>query len=69
MLSLATHAVLHRFAGQESDWAEYGDQLTAAQVSQLTRPPPAGPPGQADPGLLQPWDGPLLAALGPGQGG
>ena len=60
VLSLATHAVLHRFAGQESDWAGYGDQLTAAQVGQLTGPPPGGP---ADPGLLQPSDGPLLAAL------
>ncbi len=35
VLSLATHAMLHRFAGRESDWAGYGDQLTAGQVSQL----------------------------------
>ncbi|MGH3067989.1 MAG: Lrp/AsnC family transcriptional regulator [Streptosporangiaceae bacterium] len=65
MLSLATHAVLHRFAGREADWAGYVDQLTAGQVTQLTAPPPAGPPpaGPADPVLLQPSDGPLLAAL------
>ncbi len=101
VLSLATSAVMHRFAGQESDWAGYGDQLTGAQVSQLTAPGPAthGPAGPAPgpgapvpaapgpavaapagpaaarpgqpgdparapgPGLLQPPDGPLLAAL------
>jgi hypothetical protein len=46
-----THAVLHQFAGQEPDWAGYGDQLTAVQVSQLTAvqvsqltaAPPGGP--------------------------
>lgn len=75
VLSLATYAVLHRFAGQESDWSGYGDQLTPAQVSQLAGPGPDGATGVAgaaaaaraarpsDPGLLQPPDGPLLAAL------
>jgi DNA-binding Lrp family transcriptional regulator len=86
VLSLATHAVLHRFAGQESDWSGFGDDLTPTQVSQLSGAPPngplsagspsagspsagalsaaaAGPARSADPGLLQPSDGPLLAAL------
>ena len=60
MLSLATHAVLHRFAGREADWAGYVDDLTDAQVTRLAAPPPAGP---ADPDLLQPSDAPVLAAL------
>lgn len=60
VLSLATHAVLHRFAGREADWAGYVDELTAEQVTRLAAAPPAGP---ADPGLLQDSDGPLLAAL------
>jgi DNA-binding Lrp family transcriptional regulator len=42
VLSLATHAVLHRFAGQESDWSGYDDQLTQAQVSHLAGPPRSG---------------------------
>jgi DNA-binding Lrp family transcriptional regulator len=66
VLSLATNAVLHRFAGRASDWSGYGDQLTPAQVSHLAGPvpaEPAGPSAPADPGLLQPSDGPLLAAL------
>jgi DNA-binding Lrp family transcriptional regulator len=62
VLSLATHAVLHRFAGRESDWSGFGDQLTAEQVSQLAGTP-AGPARSPDPGRLQPSDGPLLAAL------
>ena len=60
VLSVATHAVLHRFAGREADWAGYVDELTAEQVTQLAAAPPAGP---ASPDLLQPSDGPLLAAL------
>jgi DNA-binding Lrp family transcriptional regulator len=85
VLSLATHAVLHRFAGQESDWSGFRDDLTPTQVSQLSGAPPTGPPSAGspsagspsagalsaasararptDPGLLQPSDGPLLAAL------
>jgi DNA-binding Lrp family transcriptional regulator len=69
VLTLATHAVLHRFAGGEADWAGFGDQLTEAQVSHLAGPAPvrpagpAGAAGPADPGLVQPSDGPLLAAL------
>jgi DNA-binding Lrp family transcriptional regulator len=49
VLSLATHAVLHRFAGQHSDWSGYGDQLTAAQVSQLVGPASAGAAGPGEP--------------------
>ena len=58
VLSLATHAVLHRFAGQESDWSGYDDQLTEAQVSHLAGPPraggtrvagPSGPAGRVGP--------------------
>jgi DNA-binding Lrp family transcriptional regulator len=60
VLSLATHAVLHRFAGREADWAGYLDDLTDEQATRLATPPPAGP---ADPDLLQPSDAPLLAAL------
>jgi DNA-binding Lrp family transcriptional regulator len=60
VLSLATHAVLHRFAGREADWAGYVGDLTDAQATRLAAPPPAGP---ADPDLLQPSDAPLLAAL------
>lgn len=86
VLSLATHAVLHRFAGQESDWSGFRDDLAPAQVSQLSGAPPTGPPSAGspspgspsagapsaaaaraarptDPGLPQPSDGPLLAAL------
>ena len=78
VLSLATHAVLHRFAGQDSDWSGYDDQLTEAQVSHLAGPRqaggarvagPSGPAGGAGPARpagpspLQPSDGPLLAAL------
>ena len=61
VLSLATHAVLHRFAGREADWAGYLDDLTDAQATRLAAPPPSGP---ADPDLLQPSDAPLLTALG-----
>ena len=60
VLSVATHAVLHRFAGREADWAGYVDELTDEQVTQLAAAPPAG---LASPDLLQPSDGPLLAAL------
>ena len=67
VLSLATHAVLHRFAGREADWAGYVGDLTDAQATRLAAPPPAGPTpppaGRADPDLLQPSDAPLLAAL------
>ena len=69
VLSLATHAVLHRFAGRDSDWSGYGDQLTAAQASQMAGPVPdaraesAEPARPAEPELLQPSDRPLLAAL------
>jgi DNA-binding Lrp family transcriptional regulator len=67
VLSLATHAVLHRFAGREADWAGYVGDLTDAQATRLAAPPPAGPTpapaGPADPDLLQPSDAPLLAAL------
>ena len=60
VLSLATHAVLRRFAGREADWAGYLDDLTDAQATRLAAAPPAGP---ADPDLIQPSDSPLLAAL------
>jgi DNA-binding Lrp family transcriptional regulator len=72
VLTLATHAVLHRFADRESEWSAFGHQLTEAQSSQLAGPAPAGAAGAAaaaraagpaDPALLQPADGPLLAAL------
>ena len=43
VLSLATHAVLHRFAGREADWAGYVGDLTDAQAAQLATPPPAPP--------------------------
>ncbi len=42
VLSVATHAVLHRFAGREADWAGYVDELTDEQVTQLAAAPPAG---------------------------
>ena len=86
VLSRRTHAVLHRFAGQDSDWSAVRDDLAPAQVSQLSGAPPTGPPSAGspsagspsagalsaaaaraarptDPGLPQPSDGPLLAAL------
>ncbi len=62
VLSVATHAVLHRFAGREADWAGYVDELTDEQVAQLVVAAAPGP-GLASPDLLQPSDGPLLAAL------
>ena len=45
VLTLATHAVLHRFADRESEWSAFGHQLTEAQSSQLAGPAPAGAAG------------------------
>ena len=42
VLSLATHAVLHRFAGREADWAGYVGDLTEAQATRLATAAEAG---------------------------
>src|SRR5450755_1237670 len=61
VLSMAAHAIMHRYVGGESsDWVGYGDLLTPGQIEVL-RPPPAGQPGE--PVTLQPGDAPLLDAL------
>ena len=60
VLSLATHAVLHRFAGREADWAGY---VTSSPTNRSPSWPPRRRPGRPSPDLLQPSDGPLLAAL------
>jgi DNA-binding Lrp family transcriptional regulator len=67
VLSMAAHALLHRYAGGEAtDWAGYGDLLTPAQAEAL-RP---GETAQADsaealaePATLRPDDTPLLDEL------
>src|SRR5580704_9866938 len=62
VLSLATHAVLHRFAGQDSDWSGFRDDLAPAQVSQLSGAPPTAPPSAGSPSAGSPSAGPLSAA-------
>ena len=65
VLSLATHAVLHRFAGPQADWAGYGGRSDRRTGHPAGRPAgrAAGRAEPADPDLLQPSDAPLLAAL------
>ena len=46
VLSLATHAVLHRFASREADWAGYVGDLTDEQVTRLAVAQPAGRAGR-----------------------
>jgi DNA-binding Lrp family transcriptional regulator len=64
VLSMAAHAIMHRYVGGESsDWVGYGDLLTPGQIEVL-RPPPAGQEGEpGEPVTLQPGDAPLLDAL------
>jgi DNA-binding Lrp family transcriptional regulator len=60
VLSLAAHAMLHRYVGGVSnDWIGYGDLLTREQVQALQ--PRAARPGE--PVTLQPEDAPLLDEL------
>ncbi len=56
VLSLATHAVLHRFAGRESDWAGYRDDLTAGagQPAGGARRPDRRPRGRHQPDRRRP---------------
>ena len=61
VLSMAAHAIMHRYVGGESsDWTGYGGLLTSGQIEVL-RPEPPGHPGE--PVTLQPGDTPLLDAL------
>ena len=65
VLSMAAHAILHRYVGgASSDWTGYGDLLTAEQVEALRPWAPAEQPDTpAAPVTLQPEDAPLLDEL------
>jgi DNA-binding Lrp family transcriptional regulator len=61
VLSMAAHALLHRYVGgTSSDWEGYGARLAPDQIQALRPPPPAEP---VAPVTLQAEDEPLLDAL------